>query len=75
MFRAPETRFYTTRYKLEILQSVLAGGEVNTFSLSRELLARDGYVSARDFNKAAGVINAYCKNGGTDLKGGTGLSF
>ncbi len=75
MFQAPEAKSFTTRYKFEILQRVLADGEVNTFNLCRELQTRDGYVNGHDFNKAAGIVNAYCKDGGARLRGGTGLSF
>ena len=75
-YKAPETVFsmlVDTRYKIAVLEKLLNDGEVNTFELSKELNDQDGRLDTQAFNNACAVIDDYCKTGGKNVRGGTGL--
>lgn len=76
-YDAPEvilTNTADTRYKIAVLEKLLADGKVDTFALSRELSARDSVFTVDAFDNACRVIEDYCKTGGKHSVGGTGLS-
>ena len=73
---APEQVFpmlVGTKYKIAVLEKVLKDGEIKTFKLSRELEEQDGQFDKHAFNNACTVIEDYCKTGGKNIRGGTGL--
>lgn len=72
-YQAPELQMGVI-CKIAVLERLLRDGQVNTWDLSREMA--DIYGSGfrtREFNVACMVIEDYCKTGGMNLSGGTGL--
>lgn len=74
-FTPPEIRATSkTWYAVRILETVLNEGAVGTFDLSREIAAELGeYFDVHHFEQYAAVIDDYCKTGGVNANGGTGL--
>lgn len=70
-YRAPELQMGTI-CKIAVLERLLADGKVVTWDLSREMAETYGF-NVNDFKNACGVIEDYCKTGGKNLHGGTGL--
>ncbi|MDO8740996.1 MAG: hypothetical protein Q7J54_05495 [Candidatus Woesearchaeota archaeon] len=60
-------------YKIEIVERLLKKGEVDTWELLGELEKTYGTFDRDDFNKAASVIDDYCKTGGKNVVDGTGF--
>lgn len=73
LYRDPELQM-STICKIAVLERLLMDREVNTWELSMEMsnIYGTGF-SVNDFNKACGVIDDYCKTGGQNVSGGTGL--
>lgn len=73
-YKPPESLiFIDLEYKIAILGSLLENGSVNTHNISRELNKKfNGFDKAR-FENACMVIDDYCKTGGEQTRGGTGL--
>jgi len=72
--RAPEVQMDTI-CKITVLERLLRDGLVNTWELSREMATNYGLgFDAHYFTNACGVIEDYCKTGGTTISDGTGLS-
>jgi len=71
--RAPELQMGTI-CKIAVLERLLRDRRVNTWDFSKEMV--DIYGSGfrmREFNVACAVMEDYCKTGGANLSGGTGL--
>lgn len=60
-------------YKRNVMRYLLTRGEVNTWALSNALAKMDGRCDPSRFTNACGVVEGYVRNGGQDIKGGTGL--
>lgn len=61
-------------YKVIILERLLENGWVNTRDFSFELAKKHGVsFNVEFFEKACAVIDDYCKTGGQNVHGGTGL--
>ncbi|HEB47227.1 MAG TPA: hypothetical protein ENI22_02050 [Candidatus Pacearchaeota archaeon] len=60
-------------YRIDILESLLKNRELDTYQFSLELNKKDGFFDAESYNTAAAIIDDYCKTGGKNVKGGTGL--
>ena len=72
-YRAPELQM-STICKIAVVERLLKDGRVVTWDLSRELATTYGSgFDGNDFRSACGVIEDYCKTGGQNLRGGTGL--
>ena len=72
-YRAPELQM-STICKIAVVKRLLKDGRVVTWDLSRELATTYGSgFDVNDFSNACGVIEDYCKTGGQNLRGGTGL--
>lgn len=72
-YRAPELQMDTI-CKIAVLERLLNDSRVNTWELSHEMANTYGSgFDANAFNRACGVIEDYCKTGGENLHGGTGL--
>lgn len=72
-YRAPEMQM-STICKISVLERLLKDGQVDTEELSREMFEVYGSgFSVHAFNNACGVIDDYCKTGGKNTHGGTGL--
>jgi hypothetical protein len=72
-FHAPE-QMMDTICKVAVLEQLLRDSQVNTWDLSRELFVTYGRAFDPDaFNNACGTIEDYCKTGGQNASGGTGL--
>lgn len=72
-YRAPEMQMNTI-CRTTVLEQLLCDSRVNTWELSQKMA--ETYGSGFDvnaFNEACGVIEDYCKTGGRNLRGGTGL--
>ncbi|HRY62480.1 MAG TPA: hypothetical protein P5056_01795 [Candidatus Paceibacterota bacterium] len=65
--RNSETQWNTV-YEIEILDTLLNKGSVNTWDLSRKLADAYGSIDCRTFSFACGVIQSYNDYGGTGLK-------
>ncbi|MBI1975038.1 MAG: hypothetical protein HYS57_01605, partial [Parcubacteria group bacterium] len=74
-YRAPELQMnMDTICKIAVLERLLCDGQVSTWDLSREMAKTYGSgFDVNAFNNACGVIEDYCKTGGQNLRGGTGL--
>lgn len=73
LYRAPELQMGVI-CKITVLERLLQDGQVNTHELSREMFETYGSgFSVHAFNNACGVIDDYCKTGGKNTSGGTGL--
>lgn len=59
--------------KLAVLTELLLEKEVDTYELSLELVKEIPSLNLEYYNRACGVINDYCKTGGSNCRGGTGL--
>jgi len=73
VFLAPEQK-QGILCKIEVLAELLRKGKVQTREFGRQLAKK--YGSGFDFracNTAFGVIDDYCKTGGANVVGGTGL--
>ncbi|MBI3282813.1 hypothetical protein HYZ70_01925 [Candidatus Curtissbacteria bacterium] len=72
-YKAPELQM-NTLCKIEVLSELLAQGRVETWDFSRKLADKYGTgFSTMGFQAACAVIDDYCKTGGKNLQGGTGL--
>lgn len=72
-YRVPELQMGTI-CKIAVLERFLRDGKVATWDLLREMVETyDSRFSINDFQNACGVIKDYCKTGGKNLHGGTGL--
>lgn len=60
-------------YRIDILESLLEHGELDTHQFSLELKKRDGFFDVENYNTAVAIIDDYCKTGGKNITGGTGL--
>lgn len=60
-------------YRIDILESLFKDGELDAYQFSLELNKRDGFFDAENYNIAAAIIDDYCKTGGKNVTGGTGL--
>lgn len=73
-YRAPESQMDLV-CKIAVLERLLNNGQVNTWELSREMVAKYGPgFNTDDFNNACAVIGDYCETGGQNVRGGAGLS-
>jgi hypothetical protein len=61
-------------YKAAIVEELLTTGQVDTNEFSRRLMEMYGSLHVNQFNNAVGVIDDYCKTGGENVIGGTGLN-
>ena len=62
-------------YKVTVLKRLLQDGQVNTYELSLEMAKVHGSSFDVDvFDNACSVIEDYCKTGGANAHGGTGLT-
>lgn len=69
VFQAPEAKMtgripnkqIGTIYKIELAKALLADRQVDTFALSRRLLAEHGGFNVDRFENAAGVMKSYCE--------------
>lgn len=60
--------------RIVLLEKLFAEGRVNTWGFAEELCGRfGGYPPRQVFNQACAVIDDYCKTGGVNNRGGTGL--
>ncbi|OGZ20805.1 MAG: hypothetical protein A2654_00235 [Candidatus Nealsonbacteria bacterium RIFCSPHIGHO2_01_FULL_43_31] len=72
-YRAPEMQMGTI-CKIAVLERLLRDGQVNVWDLSVEMAKTYGSgFGTREFNVACAVMEDYCKTGGKNLSGGTGL--
>ena len=72
-YRAPELQMENI-CKIAVLERLLRDGQVNTWDFSLELAKEHGSeFNPYDFSLACAVIDDYCKTGGANLSGGTGL--
>lgn len=72
-YRAPELQMENI-CKIAVLERLLRDGQVNTWDFSRKLAEEYGSgFNSNDFSLACAVIDDYCKTGGANLRGGTGL--
>ncbi|MEK7503001.1 MAG: hypothetical protein AAB556_00990 [Patescibacteria group bacterium] len=70
---APETQM-SAICKTTVLERLLRDGQVKTYDLSLEMAEMYGSgFDVNKFNNACGVIDDYCKTGGQNVSGGTGL--
>ncbi|MEK9134808.1 MAG: hypothetical protein AAB451_00665 [Patescibacteria group bacterium] len=61
--------------KKTVLEQLLKNGQIKTWDISLEMAKTYGSGFNVDlFNNACGVIEGYCKTGGANLRGGTGLA-
>ncbi len=60
-------------YRIDILESLLRDGELDAHQFSLELNRRDGFLDVGGYNTAAAIVDDYCRTGGKNVKGGTGL--
>lgn len=61
--------------KITVLERLLQDGQIKTWDISLEMAKTYGSGFNVDlFNNACGVIEGYCKTGGANLRGGTGLA-
>ncbi len=60
-------------YKIEVLNCLLKDGQVKTWDLARDMAKKYPDFDVEVFNKACAVIEDYCKTGGKNTHGGTGL--
>lgn len=73
IFRHPDVQMNTI-CKIAVLERLLRDREINTWKLSIEMANIHGSdFSVHDFNHACGVADDYCKTGGKNVCGGTGL--
>lgn len=73
LYRDPELQM-SIICKIAVLETLLRNREVSTWELSIEMANTYGAgFSVDDFNRACGVIDDYCKTGGKNVSGGTGL--
>lgn len=72
-YRAPELQMENI-CKIAVLEKLLQNGQVNAWDFSREMAREYGPgFNTNDFSLACTVIDDYCKTGGANLRGGTGL--
>lgn len=69
---APEMQMNTI-CKINVMERLLRDGQVNTWELSREMVETYGNIDVNEFNNACDIIDDYCKTGGANIHGGTGL--
>lgn len=61
-------------YKITVLERLISDGSVRTYDLSLEMAEKlGGNFDVELFDKACAVVEDYCKTGGKNLKGGSGL--
>ena len=63
-----------SEYKSILIEELLEHGKVATWKVCNELAKKYSYVDSIYFVNACAVINAYCRDGGKELIGGTGLN-
>ena len=61
-------------YKIDIMENLLEEKELDTQKFSLELSAKDEFFDAENYTLATDIIDDYCRTGGQNLRGGTGLS-
>lgn len=72
-YRAPELQMGTI-CKITVLEQLLRDDRVDTWELCLEMAQTYGSsFDSYKFNVACGVIDDYCKTGGKNAQGGTGL--
>ncbi|MCK9570455.1 hypothetical protein M0R72_16020 [Candidatus Pacearchaeota archaeon] len=62
-------------YKMLILGRLLDKKELDALEFSSEIEKNMGFVDAEKYSDAVGVIDDYCKTGGKNTHGGTGLKL
>lgn len=73
-YHAPELQMENI-CKIAVLERLLRDGQVNAWDFSRELAEEyDSGFDSNDFSLACAIIDDYCKTGGANLRGETGLS-
>ena len=72
-YAAPELQMGTI-CKIAVLKKLLEEGRVETLILHQEMVGMYGSnLDSHKFNGVCGVIDDYCKTGGQNTRGGTGL--
>ncbi|MBM3228412.1 hypothetical protein FJZ20_00800 [Candidatus Pacearchaeota archaeon] len=61
-------------YKIDILEHLLEEKELDLQKFSLELGAKDEFFDEKNYKIATDIIDDYCRTGGQNLRGGTGLS-
>ena len=75
-YKAPEIWFDTdSEHKIAVLSELIKKGRIGTWALSRRLVERFGiHFDVGAYERACTVIEDYCKTGGANVRGGTGLA-
>lgn len=63
----------SVRYKIALIERLFETGEINTYDFSLELNEKDDFFNRVMYDKAAGVIDDYCRTGGENVYRGTGF--